>query len=522
MMNPQPKVLTVVGNSIINIEPLYKPNANTTLLNIIQQLCTKNNFMFVPIPGNIDYTNISEIFQPSTNMNPSIGNVFHVLFTPTPESRARENDGTPLGLKSQKPPGNLDAFEIEFGSPDNAIVKNLDVSTEESRPTAESILNLQRLVDKENSNKVVTTDCSILSVMEGRSYKMKVEMIGNAQISPMQYFYVPRMPIFSGLYQVMSVTHSIKPNDMSTTLEGIKMRFDTSSSMRGIGPITLESLKALGGTSNSDGSATMTQPNVGTTSPIASSDPTILGLPNPYVMTPSDSELDLIPGKYLNSKKQPITLVQINKKPVEINVAKAYLSMKKAAEKEGVKLFINSCFRPQWGDNFQAISSKGVVVTAQSQEALRKKNLIKSKYSDPNAILNPQGIKVPVTSDTLKPQSKYFDPLTSPPGSSDHGDGMALDLNTGTRHIDGKNASHSTMTEEGKKIYIWLVKNSWKFGFVRTVPTEEWHFTYNTTWSKLGPYGGFVGIGKFQVSTVAQRNAVYFFTDFALSDLSIG
>jgi hypothetical protein len=76
------------------------------------------------------------------------------------------------------------------------------------------------------------------------------------------------MPLFSGLYQVMNVTHNIKPNDMSTTLEGIKMRFDTTSNMRGIGPITLESLKALGTSSGADsGGAVLSQPNVGATSP---------------------------------------------------------------------------------------------------------------------------------------------------------------------------------------------------------------------------------------------------------------
>ncbi|HWY34482.1 MAG TPA: hypothetical protein VNX68_07535, partial [Nitrosopumilaceae archaeon] len=262
-INPPP-ILTNVGHSIINIEPLYKPNANTTLLNIIQQLCTKNNFMFVPIPGNIDYTNITDIFKISTSSQPKIGNIFHVLFTPTPENRTKQNNGDSLSLSLPSPNGSLDAFEIKFGSPDNTIIKNIEVSTDESRPTAESILNLQRLVDKDNSNKAVTTDCSILSVMEGRSYKMKVDMIGNAQISPMQYFYVSKTPIFSGLYQVMNVTHSIKPNDMSTTLEGVKMRFD-GSSMKGIGPITLESLKALMDTTGSN----TVQPNaLGTVSPI--------------------------------------------------------------------------------------------------------------------------------------------------------------------------------------------------------------------------------------------------------------
>ncbi len=519
MMNPPPATPTVVGHSIINIEPLYKPNANTTLLNIIQQLCTKNNFMFVPIPGNVDYTNISEIFQPSTNMQPKIGNIFHVLFTPTPENRTRENDGTSLGLSQKSPGGNLDAFEIEFGSPDNAIIKNLDVSTEESRPTAESILNLQRLVDKDNSNKVVTTDCSILSVMEGRSYKMKVEMIGNAQISPMQYFYVARMPIFSGLYQVMNVTHSIKPNDMSTTLEGIKMRFDTTSNMRGIGPITLESLKALGTSSGVEGGNTMSQPNIRTTSPTVSTEPTLLGLPNPMIDTPNDSELDMIPGSYLNNDKKPVTLVQIDGVPVEINTAKAYLSMKKAAIKDGIsksELFVNSCFRAQYGDGIHTTSSKGVKVNASSQEQLRRKYL-KPEYPNPDAVLNPKGQLVNVSSDTSKPQGQYFSPLVSPPGDSTHGNGKAMDLSTGTKF-----PTNNVKSPLKPNVYSWLVKNSWKFGFVRTVKTEEWHFDYRPDWAKDGPYGGFKNkpSAGANISTIEGRNEARFYTDLGLSNLT--
>jgi len=521
-INPpsKPEERTNVAHSIINIEPLYKPNANTTLLNIIQQLCTKNNFMFVPIPGNVDYTNISEIFEPKLMTGAKVGNIFHVLFTPTPENRAHTNSGLSLNLVQNNGDNkfDFDAFEIEFGSPSNSVIKNLDVSTEDSKPTAESILNLQRLVDKDNSNKVVTTDCSTLSVMEGRSYKMKVEMIGNGQISPMQYFYVPKMPLFSGLYQIMSVSHSIKPNDMTTTLEGIKMRFDTGSNMKGIGPITLESLKALGTPSN------ITEPIAtggGSGSPYLPPPTNMYGivLPTNIPETSADG-FDLIPGTYLNSRKEPITLVQINKKPVEINTAKAYMSMYKAAKAAGIYLSINSCFRPQWGPNFSATSSKGVLVTADSQEALRIKYLLPKYKPNPNQIPNPKGALVPASSDTLKPQSAYFDPLVSAPGGSDHGNGMALDLNTGTRRIGGKNTGISIMNDTAdKERYIWLVKNSWKYGFVRTVYTEEWHFTYNTNWAKLGPYGGFIGQGKFPVNTIEERNFVYFFTDFGLSSL---
>lgn len=510
-INP-PKILTNVGNSIINIEPLYKPNANTTLLNIIQQLCTKNNFMFVPIPGNIDYTNISEIFEPSNDMNPSVGNVFHVLFTPTPENRTKENDGTSLSLTSEVSESSLDAFEIEFGSPDNPVIKSIDVSTDESRPTAESILNLQRLVDKDNSNKAVTTDCSILSVMEGRSYKMKVEMLGNAQISPMQYFYVAKNPLFSGLYQIMNVTHSIRPNDMSTILEGIKMRFNGQST-KGIGPITLESLKALSSVENS-----IIQPNVGTESPTSFDGVTLAGLINPFQDIPNDSELDLIPGTYLNNNKKPITLVQIDGVPVEINAAKAYLTMKKAAIKDGVpvsKLFVNSCFRAQFGSGIHTVSSKGVKVNASSQEQLRRKYL-RPEYPNPESVTDKFGKQVTILSDTLSPQLKYFSTEVATPGYSAHGNGIALDLSTGTR-----NPTPNVKAPLESVVYTWLIANSWKFGFVRTVKTEEWHFDFRPDWAKDGPYGGFKNkpsAGAY-VGSIEGRNAALFYTDLGLSNL---
>ncbi len=518
-INP-PAILTNVAHSIINIDSLYKPNANTTLLNIIQQLCTKNNFMFIPIPGNIDYSNISEIFKPSNNVEPKIGNVFHVLFTPTPENRTKENDGTSLSLTSVAQNSKMDAFEINFGSPDNPVVKNIDVSTDESRPTAESILNLQRLVDKDNSNKVVTTDCSILSVMEGRSYKMKVDVIGNAQISPMQYFHVAKHPIFSGLYQIMNVTHSIKPNDMSTTFEGIKMRFD-GTSMKGIGPITLESLKALCSEESS-----IIQPNVGTTSPTSFEGAVLQGLLNPFQDVPNNSDLDLIPGTYLNNNKKPITLIQVDGRPVEMVTAKAYLTMQSAASKEGISFRIISGFRPQFGGNLNVVSSKGVLVKAESQHTLRVSNLKTPNYPDQNNITNPQGINVNVDSDTLKPQKfiqispnktqGYFLANVAAPGQSNHGNGIALDLNTGTRNID---KNHTSPLKDAT--YIWLIQNSWKFGFVRTVKGEEWHFDYRPDLAKLGPYGGFADMSNPATfpGSIQSRNSSLFYTDLGLSNL---
>jgi LAS superfamily LD-carboxypeptidase LdcB len=50
--------------------------------------------------------------------------------------------------------------------------------------------------------------------------------------------------------------------------------------------------------------------------------------------------------------------------------------------------------------------------------------------------------------------------LAARPGYSNHQNGIALDLST------------------GGGVYSWLAGNAHKFGFVRTVPTEAWHWEY--------------------------------------------
>jgi len=238
-----------VRDAIINLEPLYKGIGTTSVLNIIQNICTKNNFLFIPIPGNPDYLNVSGIYSPSSKLaNIEIKNFFHVLFTPTPESRTKtkNKDGTPLSLTDSHKNYDINSFAVKYGHPDNQIVSNIQVGTDDNKVTAESIINLQRIVDNENQNKKVTTDCSMLPVLAGRSYKASLDMLGNAQVYPMQFFFLENSPLFGGLYQVMTVRHSIIPNDMKTTAEGIRMRFSPGGGYGAIKPVTLDTFRDLG------------------------------------------------------------------------------------------------------------------------------------------------------------------------------------------------------------------------------------------------------------------------------------
>lgn len=103
-----------------------------------------------------------------------------------------------------------------------------------------------------------------------------------------------------------------------------------------------------------------------------------------------------------------------------------------AAKKDGITLKLNSGFR-----------------TYDEQVALRRSNVKdKTKESDTNYI---------VTQD-----SSLFNPQTGRPGFSNHQNGIAFDISV----------------INNPKAFSWLKNNADKFGFIRTVASERWHWEY--------------------------------------------
>ena len=169
-------------------------------------------------------------------------------------------------------------------------------------------------------------------------------------------------------------------------------------------------------------------------------------------VVPGKYDLDIIPGSYKNNDKVPITLCAIDGALVNVKIAPAYLDMRAAAKKDGISLSINSAFRSPY-DSINATSKSGQKVRASSQQYLY---------------------------DGYKAGKPGFN-LAAKPGNSNHGDGIGLDLNAG-----GKSSGRYINVNE--KVYEWLVKNSWRFGFVRAVKTEEWHYDYRPDVAAKGPY----------------------------------
>ena len=63
--------------------------------------------------------------------------------------------------------------------------------------------------------------------------------------------------------------------------------------------------------------------------------------------------------------------------------------------------------------------------------------------------------------------------LAARPGTSNHGRGIALDLNTNCGRQTGSKPNCG-----GSVVYQWLKNNGHKYGFKRTVRSEPWHWEY--------------------------------------------
>lgn len=155
------------------------------------------------------------------------------------------------------------------------------------------------------------------------------------------------------------------------------------------------------------------------------------------------------------------------------------IEMLLAAEQEEITLIVNSGFRPP----VNSIKDKSGKVIGKSQKDLRLQNLkpeFEGKFAEPwlykTTVIAPftRGGKTYNIGDpyTMAPQKTHFHPLTAPSYSSGHGASTAVDFQTGGGTTDQ---------------FKWLCFNGWKYGFIRVVASESWHFKYSPSQAKNGP-----------------------------------
>jgi len=181
------------------------------------------------------------------------------------------------------------------------------------------------------------------------------------------------------------------------------------------------------------------------------------------------SGLDVIPGTWGGNNGKQLQLAYMGGQCLELEAAKAFTVMVAAAKIDGVNIQLNSGFRPP----LQPVSgktSKGKTVNFTAQLQLRTADRWTGKCG---AFTEEQ---------RLKAGASCFHPATAPPNVSKHGNGIAADLNTGG--FANVNPSTSALTN----VYVWMALNGWKYGFIRAVKSETWHFEYHPNEAKKGPY----------------------------------
>lgn len=200
----------------------------------------------------------------------------------------------------------------------------------------------------------------------------------------------------------------------------------------------------------------------------------------------------------LNNGQLPLDLILVDGQTLERRAGKAFIAMKKAAKASGISILLGSGYRVQFGSNITAITNKNTKVVFTSQETLRRD---KSRWRNRASFGKTDEEFI------MYAGSSYFNPQTAPPGQSVHGNGIAADVNTGSR------IAFSRVLKSD--VYTWMIKNAHKYGFIRTVKTEEWHFEFRPTIARLGPYAGIKS-----AKDPASRNSALFYQDLGLNTLA--
>jgi hypothetical protein len=155
------------------------------------------------LKNNVDYRKRSDAFElRRASDNPLI------------ENQVGKNDWD----KSNKVVG----FNVDIGPQNQGIFNSFSVGQDQGKATSESLQATNNLVNQGNNRGGSSQSVSLYNLYKNRSYTCEVEMMGNALIQPTMYFNLRNVPMFSGPYMILDVTHTIGPGRFSTRFSGIR------------------------------------------------------------------------------------------------------------------------------------------------------------------------------------------------------------------------------------------------------------------------------------------------------------
>ena len=231
-------------------------NPNSSFYDCVGNLLGSNYFNFIAMPAYINYKDpaiLETVFKPMSYHEAAIsgsacGPAFVCVYAGKPSNYLDgvsqypndgfdvrcDNDGNLIGLpkdfanSSNDYENDVAIFAVNFSQQNQNIFKDITLDQAEFPETSETLQITDEIAKKGGENNRTLAGQNIYNIHRLRSYKAEVEMLGNVMIQPMMHFQLNNIPMFHGTYLITSAKHSIVPNHMSTTFEGVRIRYAES------------------------------------------------------------------------------------------------------------------------------------------------------------------------------------------------------------------------------------------------------------------------------------------------------
>lgn len=226
-------------------------NFNQSLYDLISRTLSDNNFNFNPLPSFINFKEIKEMeemFTPfpyskaisATTVGPSfvctyIGDRSKHL--DLGDDASYTNDGFDFKIdgggvtttakaynEGDNTEMSIPVFAVNYGDQNQSVFKNIKLNQQEYSETDEGLQIMDDISKGGSPNSKTYMGQNMFNVYSTRSYSAEIEMLGNATVQPMMYFQLNSIPMFHGAFLITSVRHKIKPNHMTTTVTGVRVR----------------------------------------------------------------------------------------------------------------------------------------------------------------------------------------------------------------------------------------------------------------------------------------------------------
>jgi hypothetical protein len=253
------RAMNPIGDEcIINIQPLIdlSQDLDASVFTVMSQLLSHNNFEFFPLQNFMSFakSDFRDSFKIFTNIEQEavpafvcmyIGGTSSFLdseisdyqddgiqdlvadgipdFTGDPCETAEVRGGATISNGVRQPYSQVKAFRVRYGQQTQSFFTSIQLEGKDFPETNESIQILSNIAGDNSPSSPVPKGQNLFNVYENRAYSSTIKMLGNMSIQPTQYFQLENIPMYSGAYVILRVTHNFTANHVETEFEGTRI-----------------------------------------------------------------------------------------------------------------------------------------------------------------------------------------------------------------------------------------------------------------------------------------------------------